>query len=207
MSRLHLRYALLFALPLGCTGAITAAPLDGGSDASTADASTADGTTHDDAASDAGCVTGSLDFVIRLAAGAPSQFSLARPGTCGGTWLTITSAGDPTQTFPFQHGCAADCSACQPVACPAVCPAGAMLGDAGAEITWDGTYYPPSQCGAQGLSCLDTLCAPAGDYVAQICAYSPSPTCSAVDFTWPPAASASPIVTYVGEAAGDASTD
>lgn len=65
--------------------------------------------------------------------------------------------------------------------------------------TWDGTIYPKTATGDPKTECITPACAPAGVYVATMCAeyvapdagtgcqFNP-PTCKQVSFSWPPSA-------------------
>jgi hypothetical protein len=189
-----------------------AGPTDVG-DARPTDAGTADA---DDArATDAGCITGSVSFEIQGAPGAPSYCLGAAAGTCASPWLEIRPAGGGA-SLGLEMPCKPLCSDCQPVGCPANCGAASRLGDAGAETTWNGTYFASGTCGA-GLACASPACAPAGDYIATFCGYaepadasalgcmgSSTATCTETPFTWPPPAGSPPVRGVLGAAAADA---
>jgi len=62
-----------------------------------------------------------------------------------------------------------DCQSCQQLACPgyACQPQGVAID--GETLTWDGSYFGPSTCGA-GQVCTGKLYMPAGSYTAVMCA-------------------------------------
>jgi hypothetical protein len=79
--------------------------------------------------------------------------------TVGGTILDITPPA-----------CGVTCSTCRANLCPLIaCPASHGEAFTGATYTWDGMTYAASTCGA-GTSCTLGKKAPAGKYIARMCA-------------------------------------
>jgi hypothetical protein len=133
----------------------------GGSSDGGAGASGADGS-HDGGSSP-GTVT--LRLVL------PSTQSFCDEVICGPpphiAILTTTGQLVPT-TMPF---CSTPCSTdCKPVSCGGLGACGARgLAFSGAELTWDGSTYPTSTCGA-GTACYTPQFVAPGRYVARMCA-------------------------------------
>ncbi len=148
-----------------------------------------------DAGGDAGvCPQGSVLF--QLTAANPDAHCIGAPNSCTLDWLSLRNAnGDDVV---IDAPCTADCATCEPVGCPAYCAIPTRMTAAGVQRTWDGTYYAAGTCG--GMTCALRSCAPAGRYVAKMCAYpdlssggaggvcspSPAPRCVDVAFDWPP---------------------
>jgi hypothetical protein len=145
------------------------------------------------------CASAMVTFVLR--GGTGKNYCVGGYATaCTNDWLTIqTKAGAAVK---IDAPCVTDCNVCQPVACPGACAAPSPLPAAGAQRTWSGTTFTAGTCGT-GISCVTGSCAPAGRYVATMCAYpraasdaatigpcvgsSSTPTCVDVNFEWPPA--------------------
>jgi hypothetical protein len=191
--------ALSLAGALGCGGATLSPSSDAASDV---------GASHGSPVSDgpdgaSACLTGTVNFSLRAAAGNTTPYCLGAPGSCTELWVSILTA-DGATTLSLVYGCVPDCSSCQPVACPLICAAPSMLGAAGAQKSWDGTFVEHLTCGA-AVACTRPACAPAGDYIARMCAYAAkpgaalaclgasTPTCIDVPFTWPPPSGASSV--------------
>jgi hypothetical protein len=87
---------------------------------------------------------------------------------CGsGSLITILDdAGHAVETnIPF---CSTTCSTCAPTLCPPiVCAAQAVPAEN--DFTWDGTSVTPATCG-NNVACYQPGHAPAGHYVARMCA-------------------------------------
>jgi hypothetical protein len=192
---------------LGCGAGTKLAPSPdaaGTSDADAAGTSDADAAGTSDA--DAACVTGSVTFTLHVAAGIAQAYCLGAPGSCTLDWLSILTA-DGAESLSLVYGCVPDCFDCRAVLCPLICEVAGPLGDAGVWKTWDGTYVEHLTCGAS-MACTHPACAPAGNYIARMCAYpeapsasstsrvcqgSSTPTCVDVPFTWPPPSGASSV--------------
>jgi hypothetical protein len=115
--------------------------------------------------------SGTITFELVLPAGKPfcdqwSMCALAAPShleilTAAGQALTLAAplcadrCGSPCQI-----------TACPPLAC--VAAFGTVL--TGAEAPWDGTTYTDGTCPSTGNSCTARTHAPAGSYVARMCA-------------------------------------
>ena len=109
-----------------------------------------------------------LTFVMK----APGGYCAGRPSGCDATWLSILDADG--HALPLSSNCTAECSSCEPLGCPAICPIPSPVPSEGASGAWEGRIFAPSTCTmAQGgsLSCVDPQCAPAGTYVARMCAF------------------------------------
>jgi hypothetical protein len=197
--------ATALAASLGCSS--TGNRSDGGADAGLGDASSVE----------AACVTGPVadvaTFVLTAAPG-NSGYCLGAPGTCSGQWLFIRAADGGA--LPIDAICQPQCGSCEPVACSKDCAVPSPLGDDGAMVSWNGTYYPSGTCGA-GTACFDQACAPPGDYVATFCAYAEAPdssafectgasapTCVETPFVWPPPAGSSPVQGVLAAPGADA---
>jgi hypothetical protein len=163
------------------------------------------------------CLTGTVSFDLRLAAGSTGTYCLGAPGSCTDAWLSILTA-DGGETLSLVYGCVPDCSDCQPVACPLICAIPLPLSDAGAHMAWNGTFVEHQTCGAS-LACTRNACAPAGNYVARMCGYreapdassalpecigSSTPTCTDVTFVWPPPSGTSSVAGVIAEGNADA---
>ena len=142
------------------------------------------------------CQIASITFELRPATGHAGDYCVGAADACNGTWLSIT-APDGT-ALAIDQGCVTACDACQPIACPALCVAPSRLTADGVTQDWLGSAFMPSTCAGSTL-CAERSCAPAGRYVAHMCAYAdtgprdgPScssaaaPTCTDVPFDWPP---------------------
>lgn len=153
--------------------------------------------------------------VSNLQAGVTFQLRTSRADLCVGSpsacvqdWLTILRSDG--SAVAIHRGCNADCSECLPVACAGSCDAATVLLST-VERRWDGSLLAWSSCqGAAGdaVACSRPEAAPAGNYVARMCALSPrassggaekatcaastQPTCVDVPFTWPQSGRVSP---------------
>jgi hypothetical protein len=65
--------------------------------------------------------------------------------------------------------CYTPCDTCELMPCPGMACMPQGFAFAGETLTWDGTYYESDVCGA-GTSCTAHRYAPAGTYVATLCA-------------------------------------
>jgi hypothetical protein len=156
------------------------------------------------------CSNATVTFQL-LVAQPPTTNGYCVGTACSGSWLTIkTASGDPLTAFrPF---CTPLCDACGPVACPAIaCVAPHAVAPTGETMTWDGTYYVNSACGA-GLTCATPQCMrPGTALIATMCA-SPrldpdggpycyggfqTPECVDVPFEYP---SGAPVQGWIGPA-------
>jgi hypothetical protein len=91
------------------------------------------------------------------------------PGTTGRSpYVQLLSADG--QPLPIYKPCLSSCTTCTTVFCPLpAIPAVPASMFTGTELHWDGTIYPTATCGPN-LSCSDETPAPAGAYVARVCA-------------------------------------
>jgi hypothetical protein len=133
-------------------------------------------------------------------------------GYCTGVFVTVR---DPSgAVVAISQPCVTDCNACRPIACSALCRAPSPLTTTPAQIVWDGSDWVGSTCGAN-VSCDHNTCAPAGPYVATMCASlgtasaglacaaaSQNTTCKDFPFDWPPAGGSTTVSWIIGE--GDA---
>jgi hypothetical protein len=178
---------------------------------------------QDAGATDAACPTGTVNFAMQLAPGASgTTYCLGAPGSCtGADWLSIYPAGgsaDGGDDLSMVMGCVPDCASCQPVGCPLLCALPPALGDAGAQMSWNGAYYQHTTCGAS-LACTNNECAPAGNYVARMCGFpqpadagsavlecvgSGTPACVDVPFVWPPPSGTELVQGTIGGSSTDA---
>jgi hypothetical protein len=148
------------------------------------------------------CGLGEVHFTMLPFEGA--DYVTASSGESPTGWLTIaSSAGD---AIPFELTClnrSWSCSPCGRKQCLSVVIS--SVPPAGLGFTWDGSTYPSvanSTCNRIGTdeSCTAPECAPAGSYVAHICAlpglYGPDCTsypcpdtsvCTTVEFALPAA--------------------
>ncbi|MGO9839072.1 MAG: hypothetical protein ACLP1X_33230 [Polyangiaceae bacterium] len=206
--------AVVLAGSVGCGSSATNGP-DGGAGGGDA-TSPADAKGGDAMATDAGCVTGSVTFVVHVAPGSATRYCLGAPDTCSSEWLSVHAAGSDA-SLAIDMPCQSTCSQCQPIGCTDQCAIPSPLGDAGSSTTWDGTYYASGTCGAAAMACINPACAPAGNYVATFCGYpelpdasslpgctaSSVPTCADTSFVWPPPAASAPVEGVLGGTAGD----
>jgi hypothetical protein len=185
----------------------------GGSAAEQGAAGTTGGTSG---SGDSSCVEGAITFKLSVDPGSTSTYCSSGPFSCGQQdWLSISSANGTNYTLDAGE-CSVSCGACQPVECSNICLEPSVITSQGLELTWHGSIVVSGTCGA-GLACLGSGCAPAGQYVAQMCAYpelgaesaatfcenaSQTPTCVTVPFTWPPAPSDSTVERTIGGEAG-----
>lgn len=89
---------------------------------------------------------------------------------CSNTWVSILPEGGGTPLAIAQN-CTTSCSQCQPIVCGAgACIAPRHIKPEGETLTWDGTLWEQSKCGAQMVSCVNQVCAPHGKYIARMCA-------------------------------------
>jgi len=133
--------------------------------------------------------------------GASSSYCIG--SSCSLQWLTIkTPSGD---VLPLSHDCMSDCVTCQQTGCPAICPMPRQIDPAGESLTWDGTYFLGTTCGA-AIPCGEQHCAPPGTYFATMCLYvngtpdagwcstGQTPVCAEIAFAFP---SSGVVVTQV----------
>ncbi len=194
--------ALVFAAILGCGGAEFTAQDAGGSSGGTAGAGgvgtggtggqPADAASHDAPTT---CTSGTTTFHMS-AAGSSSGYCVG--SNCSNVWVTVTSKDG--QSINIAPQCLTTCDACNPIGCAASCAAPQPMKPEGESLTWDGSYWVQSTCGAQ-VACQARQCAAPGGYVAKMCAYrsisdagltgfcaaSPTPTCVDVEFDYPSA--------------------
>ncbi|MDB4981633.1 MAG: hypothetical protein JWM82_2385, partial [Myxococcales bacterium] len=115
------------------------------------------------------CSVGKVTIKITVA---PNS-AYCDPGTSGTgaarPFIQILSTdGEPLPIFG--SACAPPCSICMTVTClPATIPAEAPSMFPGTELAWDGLIYETSTCG-NNVSCSDRKAAPAGKYLARLCA-------------------------------------
>jgi hypothetical protein len=106
---------------------------------------------------------------------------------CTLSWVSVKSMSG--KGMSLSSGCMTSCVVCQTILCgAAACVAPQHIKPEGQSLTWDGTYFEISKCGA-GVSCQDKQCAPPGHYVATMCANKSTSDagvagfCAGVDFT------------------------
>jgi len=106
---------------------------------------------------------------------------------CTLNWVSVKSMSG--KVMSLSGGCVTSCAVCQPIACGVgACIAPQRIKPEGQSLTWDGTYFEPSKCGA-GISCQEKQCAPPGHYIATMCANKSTSDagvagfCAGVDFT------------------------
>src|SRR5262249_5856815 len=130
------------------------------------------------------CTAGMTTFHLTEAAG--TDYCVG--AQCTLSWVSVKSAATG-KAMSLSGGCVTSCSVCQPIACGVgACIAPQHLKPEGQTLTWDGTYYELSKCGA-GVSCQEKQCAPPGHYVATMCANKNTSDagvagfCGGIDFT------------------------
>jgi hypothetical protein len=169
-----------------------ASPADASTDADTSNVPTGDAIAGD-ASTDSGCLLGSVTFRLGASPEADAAYCAVswNPDT-GTLWLTLQSAdGGPVPiavpaSLPM-------CSECGGGGGPIGSGCSGLSGNAGTglSLVWDGTVMSRSTCTIppNTFDCYDSACAPAGHYLAHMCASSPpfsSPaTCVDVPFSYP----------------------
>ena len=135
-------------------------------------------------------------------------------GSCSAEWLTVQRADKtPVQ---IDTSCVAACGACEPVGCPGNCPQPSPVPKTGATKTWlNGRIFTDKKCnskaGGGSIPCSEPACAPAGKYIAHMCAFragdagagngcsaeaaTPAQICTDVEFDFP---TTSPVKGTVG---------
>jgi hypothetical protein len=140
---------------------------------------------------------------MTAASGNNSDYCIGR--FCTFEWLSITDTSGVTlpagQPLGLSLGCFSMCNDCRVVSCPGLCPAPQPMNPDGERLTWDGTFYQPSTCGAQ-ITCRLRQCALPGKYSVKMCAtrsgvdggqpfacsgVSTPETCTTLDFDYPSA--------------------
>jgi hypothetical protein len=138
------------------------------------------------AAADGGCASGQVTFQLI----GPSQdwyvadWLGADPGCF---WLTLSSLDGGVLDLAYPYPILVDCRGCTNVGQPIGCG----YGPVGASMTWNGEYFAVSTCGGRATACAAPTCAPPGQYVATMCAFSEAngaKDCIEVPFTYPSAA-------------------
>jgi hypothetical protein len=116
---------------------------------------------------------------------------------CSLSWMTVTSLTG--ESMPIELPCETTCGDCLPVGCPALCIAPQPMKLDGESLTWDGTYWQASTCGAN-VACRQKTCAAPGRYRVKMCAArrssdagpfcmpSATPTCTELEFDYPSSA-------------------
>lgn len=205
---------------LGCSGAsFTTLPPDGGSGGPAPDAAPPVDAEAGSPVPDSGppsdasgtCPTGSIEFEMDVAPGASTIYCSGAGAGCAAGWLSILPPGDAGE-LTIDAPCLTECSVCQPMTCPGLaCAAPIPVTAAGEKRTWDGTFYTSGTCGS-GFTCTSPSCAPAGQYVARMCAdaeqvpdaavgaclAATTPTCVDVDFDWPPPGGQGTVIGTLG---------
>jgi hypothetical protein len=222
MKSLRTAFAV-FLLASGCSSSAATTsdsgepPVDG-SIQSDANASNDSGGSGQTDAPGVSCPTGSVDFRLQQDPGSTATYCLGPSGSCSGNdWLSILPADGGTELGLVMQ-CVPNCGDCQPVACSNLCALASPLTDAGAHLSWDGTYLRSGTCGG-GTSCTASACAAAGNYVARLCGYaeppdasssslgppactlaSQTPTCTDIPFVWPPPSGTASFTGTIGAA-------
>ncbi len=187
-----------FGVAMGCGGSTTAEPFDGGTRSGSTGAgggAGAGGSTTGGSGGQIGpCTAGTTTFHMSTASGDNSDWCVGLGCTPGFMTISSTSGAD----MPIAKPCETMCSDCVPVACPALCVAPQTMKPDGESLTWDGTFWQASTCGA-GTSCREKACAAPGRYKVTMCAArrishagtfcmpSAAPTCIDLDFDYPSA--------------------
>jgi len=113
------------------------------------------------------CNLGSTQFKLTVN-GDPTRFCSS---LCTG-WLSITTDAGKAVSY-YGGGCGTpDCCSCQMGACPGFACIDQPLTAMGLQGTWAGQTNGTSTCGAASQACSFSACAPAGNYVAVMCAYA-----------------------------------
>jgi hypothetical protein len=110
------------------------------------------------------CVNSTVTFQLK----APGGGSWCLGQGCSTEWLQIRDAAGSSMIL--SNSCQSTCEACQMLGCPAICVLPQKMPAAGTTKTWDGTSFSIGTCGPNAMSCLNKQCAPAGKYVAVMCA-------------------------------------
>jgi hypothetical protein len=186
---------------VGCGGTTTGGPADGGSPSSSTGAgggtgSSGAGTGGSGTGGGGPCTAGTTSFHMSAASGPNDRFCVGLQ--CSATWMTVTSMSG--EEMPLSAPCETPCDTCQPVGCPAICVAPQVMKPDGERLTWDGTFWQASTCGAH-LACRGKACAAPGRYKVKMCAAartsdagpipgfcsSPdtTPTCVELEFDYP----------------------
>jgi hypothetical protein len=155
---------------------------------------------------DAGaCVDSTVTFQFK----APGGGTWCLGQGCSTQWLSIRDSSG--KSLVLSNYCSSTCEACQMVGCPAICAMPQPMPAAGTTTTWNGAVFSSGTCGSNAMSCLDKRCAPAGKYVAVMCAAAVSseagdllcantfdvkPTCVEVPFDYPSSASVVGTIPY-----------
>lgn len=114
------------------------------------------------------------------------------------SWLSVrdVAGGEIAIGNPTEHCCTlAECADCS--FGHVVCPAASTTPAVPVSRSWDATMFPLDHCGTSQTACaMERACAPAGQYVAHMCAYhipnsSEQMTCVDVPFDLP---AAGPVV-------------
>lgn len=213
-TRMHHRFVgvgFVVAVVAACSGGTTGVGVQPSSDGGLVDGGGGGDSGRDAAARTGSCggdlTGGARGATVDFELSATGSFCTGSPGTCDPTWLTILDGKGAT--LAHASSCATSCGDCQPVGCPANCPQPSTLPADGVRETWDGRIFTANTCknGGDGeLSCFDLNCAPAGHYIARMCAFrvegdggvgpnacsglssSQKPTCTDVPFDWPTSA-------------------
>jgi hypothetical protein len=188
-----------FGVAMGCGGSTTGGPDDGGTQSGSTGAGGAAGAGGSGSGGSGGqpaaCTTGTTNFHLSAASGDNADWCVGLQ--CTVTFMTITSTSG--EEMPISSPCETKCGDCMPVGCPALCVAPQPMKPDGERMTWDGTFWQASTCGA-GTACRRSACAAPGRYKVKMCAArrtsdagpfcmpSATPTCVDLDFDYPSAA-------------------
>ena len=115
------------------------------------------------------------------AAGSPGTVTLRLALPPGTTYCDQASTCQPVRHIAVRSAagqglaldfgdCATPCDTCQPTPCPGIACLPMGLETRDEELTWNGSYYETSTCGAQASQCRRQHFAPPGQYVAVFCA-------------------------------------
>lgn len=143
------------------------------------------GTTNGGGTSGSGGMGGACAPVsIHMNPGGPppgSDFCSGPPNCQSGDPFTVLDAAGKSLTTGLSCGMA-DCKSCVAQGCPpGSCHFSSPVPTTGTDFTWNGTVYAAAtgcgsgQIGSPPVNCWMPSCAPAGHYVAHLCAYALPP--------------------------------
>lgn len=145
----------------GSTGMSAAGSATGGASATGGTGSSSGGNAVSD------CAVGKVTFKM-LPDAALAHDYLCDAG-CGTGWLSITDAEGATAYSLFSACGTASCETCEVQTCAAAACLPKALTAQGSELSWDGSYFTKSMCGAN-MACQKPDCAKPAKYKAKACA-------------------------------------